>query len=171
MFLKRTWALINYVIGEYGRDNCNQLAAAISYYVLFSIVPFTLFTVSVFGVVIGKEKLQRDVAPSIVDFVGLRQGTPTIEVDQSKVSSRLGPAVASQLTTAATNLTAEEAAGIANQLKENASEPVFAVVFFAGDFFAEDLLVAVFFAAVFFAADFFADVFFAVAIRVKPPAR
>jgi membrane protein len=124
MFLKRTWSLINYVIGEYGRDNCNQLAAAISYYVLFSIVPFTLFTVSVFGVVVGKEKLQRDVTPSIVDFVGLRQGTPTIEVDQSKVSSRLGPAVASQLATAATNLTPEEAAAIANQLKQTPSEPV-----------------------------------------------
>src|SRR6266511_2330101 len=124
MFLKRTWKLINYVIGEYGRDNCNQLAAAISYYVLFSIVPFTLFTVSVFGVVIGRERLQREVTPSIVDFVGLRQGTPTIEVDQSKVASRLGPAVASQLMTAASTLTADEAVAIAGQLKQSPSQPV-----------------------------------------------
>jgi YihY family inner membrane protein len=124
MVLKRTWSLINYVIGEYGRDNCNQLAAAISYYVLFSIVPFTVFTVSIFGVVVGGEKLQRQVTPSIVDFIGLQQGTPTIELDQAKVSARLGQTVAAELGTAATSLTPAEASAIAAQLKQTSSQLV-----------------------------------------------
>src|SRR5438046_2382402 len=108
MFLKRTWAFLNYVIGEYGRNNCNQLAAAISYYVLFSIVPFTIFTVSVFGLVVGKDQLQRDVTPAVVDFVGLRQGSPIIEVDEAKVAAEYGPSSAAAVVGAAATLTPTE---------------------------------------------------------------
>src|SRR3954453_4540326 len=90
MILKRTWAFLNYVIGEYGRDNCNQLAAAVSYYVLFSIVPFTIFTVSIFGVVLGRDELQRDFTPAVVDFVGIRQGAPVVDIDEAQVSAQSG---------------------------------------------------------------------------------
>ena len=101
MILKRTWSFINYLIGEYGRDNCNQLAAAISYYVLFSIVPFTILTVSIFGVVVGKQRLQKEITPSVVDFIGLREGTPVIEVDRLKVEAQYGSAAADEVVGAA----------------------------------------------------------------------
>src|SRR6476659_3510269 len=124
MILKRTWAFINYLIGEYGRDNCNQLAAAISYYVLFSIVPFTLFMVSVFAVVVGNQKLQREITPAVVDFIGLREGTPTIEVDRAKIEAVYGTAAADRVETAAANLTASEAADIADRLDADPPQPV-----------------------------------------------
>ncbi len=48
LLLQRTWQ-------EFGIDNCSQMAAAIAYYVLFAIVPLTMFLVSVTSVAAGEE--------------------------------------------------------------------------------------------------------------------
>src|SRR3954451_2166824 len=124
MVLKRTWTFINYLISEYGRDNCNQLAAAISYYVLFSIVPFTIFTVSVFGVIVGRQKLQKEITPAVVDFIGLNEGTPTIEVDRARVEANSGTAAADEVGAAVAGLSATEAADIADRLDADPPQPV-----------------------------------------------
>ena len=43
--MKPLWLLVKRTFQKYGRDNCSQMAAAISYYVLFSIIPLTIVLV------------------------------------------------------------------------------------------------------------------------------
>ncbi len=124
MALKRTWAFLTHVVTEYGRDNCNQLAAAISYYVLFSIVPFTVFVVSVFGLVKGGNRLQQDVTPAVVDFVGLRQGSPIIEVREAPVAALYGRPAVAEIANAVGDLSPDEAAALADRLTGSQPRPV-----------------------------------------------
>jgi membrane protein len=58
---------------EYGDDNCSLLAAAISYYVLFSVVPLTIFVASIFGFVMRNESARQDVVNRIVQSTPLEQ--------------------------------------------------------------------------------------------------
>lgn len=70
--LRKLWVITKRTFLGYTGDNCSQLAAAISYYVLFSIAPLTIFTVSVFGVVLtagGREQ----VVNRVLDIVPLTQ--------------------------------------------------------------------------------------------------
>ena len=52
-------------VKEFGDDNCTQMAAAISYYVLFSIFPLIIFLVSVLGIVLRGSELQQDAIDEI----------------------------------------------------------------------------------------------------------
>lgn len=56
--------------GEFGKDNASQMAAAITYYVLFAIVPLTMFLVSMVQVVVPDES-QDDVTESIEAFLNV----------------------------------------------------------------------------------------------------
>jgi membrane protein len=53
--------------GEYGRDRCPQLAAAISYHVLFSLVPLFTFLVSIFGLVLQDDDIREEVIDALID--------------------------------------------------------------------------------------------------------
>ncbi len=48
LLVQRTWQ-------QFGADNCSQMAAAIAYYVLFAVVPLTMFLVSVTTLIAGEE--------------------------------------------------------------------------------------------------------------------
>ena len=65
--------LIEQTLRHYSRHNCSQLAAAISYYVLFSIVPLTLFLASIFGFVMRDEGRRQEVVDRIVEAVPLER--------------------------------------------------------------------------------------------------
>jgi membrane protein len=54
-------------------DGCTQRAAAISYYVLFSIFPLMIFTVGVLGLFLRDEGLQRDIVDEIMANFPLSQ--------------------------------------------------------------------------------------------------
>jgi membrane protein len=54
-------------------DGCSQRAAAISYYVLFSLFPLVIFTVGILGLVLKDQKLQTDVVDSIMNNIPLSQ--------------------------------------------------------------------------------------------------
>jgi YihY family inner membrane protein len=53
------WLLASKTWQSFGLHNCSQMAAAISYYVLFAIVPLTIFGVSVLGMVASDETQER----------------------------------------------------------------------------------------------------------------
>jgi membrane protein len=55
----------------YADDNCGQLAAAISYYVLFAIVPLLIFLAAVFGLLMRNTDLQEEVIDRVADAVPL----------------------------------------------------------------------------------------------------
>ena len=58
---------------EFFADNCSQTAAAISYYVLFSLFPLLIFLVGVLGLFLRDSQLQRDIINEVLDFVPLSE--------------------------------------------------------------------------------------------------
>jgi membrane protein len=59
-------------VQKFGEHNCGQLAASISYYVLFSIFPLLIFFVSVVGVFLN-ESAQRDVVDEVMSVFPLSE--------------------------------------------------------------------------------------------------
>ena len=105
--MKTLWLLIRRTAQEYGADNCSHMAAAISYYVLFSIIPLTIFTVSIFGLVVRDDELQETVAEEIVDFLNIESGVPVLEVDQPAFEERYGASAFEEVEAAIAVLTDE----------------------------------------------------------------
>ena len=60
-------------IEEFFDDNCTQMAAAISYYVLLSLFPLLIFLVGILGLFLQDSHLQRDVINNVLDFVPLSE--------------------------------------------------------------------------------------------------
>ncbi len=66
VFTKQTWR-------GYTRNNCSQMAAAISYYTLFSIIPLLILAVSILGFVIVDDSRRAEVVDGILDALPLTQ--------------------------------------------------------------------------------------------------
>jgi membrane protein len=60
-------------VEEFFDDNCSQMAAAISYYVLFSVFPLLIFLVGVLGLLLQDSQLQRDIIDAVLDFIPLSE--------------------------------------------------------------------------------------------------
>ncbi len=88
------WRYVKHSARQFSADNCPQLAAAISYYVLFSIVPLTFVLVSVFGLVIRDDHLRSEVVQRVVDSIGIEKGQVSLALDESKARDKLTPAQA-----------------------------------------------------------------------------
>lgn len=56
-------------VREFGDDNCTQLAAAISYYVLFALFPLAIFVTGVMGLLLQDTQLEEDIIESIIDWL------------------------------------------------------------------------------------------------------
>ena len=54
--------------------NCSQMAAAISYYVLFSLFPLLIFLVGILGLFLRNQGLQQDIVNRVLDFIPLSEG-------------------------------------------------------------------------------------------------
>ena len=91
------WLLVRRTAHEYSADNCSHMAAAISYYVLFSIVPLAIFLVSIFGLVVRDADTQERVSDEIVDLMNVEQGAPTVELDTTAIAQRYGEPAVSQV--------------------------------------------------------------------------
>ena len=83
--LKTAILLSRRSVEEFFDDNCTQMAAAISYYFLFSIIPLTIFTVSIFGLIVRDEDLQQDLAEEIVNFMSVEEGVPLLTADEEAI--------------------------------------------------------------------------------------
>ncbi len=93
---RRLWVLTKHTYLDFARDDCLQLAAAISYYVLFSIVPLVILTVSLLGLVLSSEQIRTDVVDRVLDIVPLTQteGRSAVEAALDSVKSVSGPVAA-----------------------------------------------------------------------------
>ena len=58
-------------VTEFSEDNCTQMAAAISYYVLFSIFPLLIFSVGLLGVLLQDSDLQERLVDAVMDSIPL----------------------------------------------------------------------------------------------------
>ncbi|MHB8376422.1 MAG: YihY/virulence factor BrkB family protein [Dehalococcoidia bacterium] len=97
--MKRLWVLSRHAFFGFRDDRCTRLAAAISYYALFSIVPLAIFLVSVFGFVLNNADVRKNVVDQILSFVPLSQssGRTAVEDALNRVKHISGPAAALSL--------------------------------------------------------------------------
>ncbi len=76
--LRQRWRLIRVLfkrtIREYADDSCADIAAGISYYVLFSVFPLVILAVSIAGLVLSDPALREDVTRRILEAVPLLPG-------------------------------------------------------------------------------------------------
>ena len=115
--VKHAWLLVRRTVHEYGEDNCSHLAAAISYYVLFSIIPLAIFLISVFGLVVRDEDVQQDVSSEIVDFLDLESNV-VLRVDVDAVAERHGGEAVVRVREAVEALDADETDAVAAMLED-----------------------------------------------------
>jgi len=57
--VRRPFEVIGTTVRLYVEDGCSTFAAAIAYYAIFSIIPLSLITLSVFGLVIDQERISQ----------------------------------------------------------------------------------------------------------------
>lgn len=72
--LRTTVLLLQRAVHEFFADNCTQMAAAISYYVLFSVFPLVIFIVGILGLLLQDSALQDDVIEAILELIPLSEG-------------------------------------------------------------------------------------------------
>ena len=58
-------------IQKFGDDRCTHMAAAISYYALFSLFPLLIFMMSIFGIFLQRSSLQNDLIDRALEFLPL----------------------------------------------------------------------------------------------------
>ncbi|HJN91733.1 MAG TPA: YihY/virulence factor BrkB family protein [Dehalococcoidia bacterium] len=66
--------LLRRTFQEFREDHCTQLAAGISYYVLFSIFPLTILAVSISGLVLTDDSIRADVVEELFEILPLSDG-------------------------------------------------------------------------------------------------
>lgn len=91
--MRTAWVLVKHTYFGFTRHDDLQLAAAISYYVLFSIVPLAIFTVSVFGFVMNSDHVREAIVNRILDAVPLSQteGRSSVQNALDSVKRVSGP--------------------------------------------------------------------------------
>lgn len=78
---------------DFLKDNSVQMAAAIAYYVLFSIFPLLIFLISVLGIFLKNSDLQNKIVDTIIDFIpvaGLKEESLIIGAIREISSSSTG---------------------------------------------------------------------------------
>ena len=120
--LARLWLLTKRTVQEYGDDNCSHMAAAISYYVLFSIIPLTIFTVSIFGLIVRDEDTQQNIAEEIVEFLNVEEGVPLLEPNEEAIERLYGAEVVGGVQAAIDDFSVPTIEALAAQLE--ADEPI-----------------------------------------------
>ena len=70
-------------VQEFGDDRCSHMAAAISYYALFSLFPLLIFMVSIFGIFLQSGSLQEDLIDRVLEFIPLTSDEGRDEVREA----------------------------------------------------------------------------------------
>ena len=73
--------LVRETVREFGADQCPQLAAGISYYVLFSLFPLALLFLATSGLVLANESLREDLVDNLFDALPLSEGEGREDLD------------------------------------------------------------------------------------------
>jgi YihY family inner membrane protein len=121
--MKTLVTLFKRTFQEYSADNCSHMAAAISYYVIFSVVPLTVFLLSIFGFVVRSESVREDVSKSIVDFVGIEAGNRTLEPNVAVLAKEFDATTVQRIEAALNSLSSAEQEQLAARL-EDQGQPV-----------------------------------------------
>jgi membrane protein len=74
VYARRTWLLLRRSVPKFYKDGCGQLAASISYYVIFTIFPLLIVTASVLGLFVTEPRLQEELINAVLNYVPLEEG-------------------------------------------------------------------------------------------------
>jgi membrane protein len=83
MKLKSIWKFLNDIVTQWLEDEPFQLAAALSYYTLFSLAPLLIIAISMAGLVFGREAATNQVVHTIQGFVGLDSAKAVQDIIQN----------------------------------------------------------------------------------------
>jgi membrane protein len=79
---RAAWVLIKQTIRGYARSHSALYAAAIAYYVLFSIVPIAILAFSIFGIVLRDEQRRDEIVDYVLDQLPLTQTEGRSDVEE-----------------------------------------------------------------------------------------
>ena len=71
---RRLWLLAKHSVLGFVDDNCPQMAAAISYYVLFSLFPLVIFAIGVLGLVLQDSDIERRLVDELTGLLPVDAG-------------------------------------------------------------------------------------------------
>ena len=72
------WLICTKVMRQFGLHNCSHMAAAISYYALFAVVPLTMVLISLFALLLGSEDAERRISERISE--ALESGVLNVDI-------------------------------------------------------------------------------------------
>ena len=81
--LLNVWSYTKEIYAEWTADNCFQLAAALSYYTLFSIAPMLIIVISVAGYFFGEEAISGEIQRQLGALIGKDGATAVSKMIQS----------------------------------------------------------------------------------------
>ncbi len=89
-FLRATLNLFAHSVFDFFEDNCGQVAAAIAYFVLFSLFPLLIFLVAILGLVLGGRPAEhKHLVDSALTYLP-RFGTGSQDVVRSTIQTITG---------------------------------------------------------------------------------
>lgn len=71
------WSFLKDVYAEFNADNCFQLAAALSYYTLFSLAPMLIIVIAVAGYFFGEQAINGEIQAQLGGLIG-KEGASSI---------------------------------------------------------------------------------------------
>lgn len=110
------WKLTKRTAKAYSADACSHMAAAISYYVLFSIIPLAIFLVAIFGLVVRDQTAQEDVSGKIIDYLNVQPGVPRIDANYDAIEQQYGAQTSDDVRRAIEHLSDNEKQEIADDV-------------------------------------------------------
>lgn len=109
------WQVIKLTVADFSSDNVTQLAAALAYYVLFSIAPLLIVVIAVTGQLFGERAVSGELYGQLEGYVG-EQGASFIQ-EMVKRAHRPGAGLIASIVAVATLVLG--ATGVMNQLKNS----------------------------------------------------
>lgn len=88
MSLKGIWALLKETFTEFSEDKATRLAAALSYYTIFSLAPLLVVVIAIAGLVAGQEAAQERIVGQIEGLTGSPESAKMI---QNMIASARNP--------------------------------------------------------------------------------
>ncbi|MEO1765333.1 MAG: YhjD/YihY/BrkB family envelope integrity protein, partial [Cyanobacteria bacterium J06629_18] len=78
MSVKQIWRLLKETFKEWQDDNASRLAAALSYYTIFSLAPLLIIAIAIAGAVFGDDAARGEIVRQIQGLVG-KDGAEVIQ--------------------------------------------------------------------------------------------
>ena len=82
-WLGDTRLLFRRTFAEFGDDRCPQMAAGISYYVLFSIFPLAILAISISGLILTDDSIRQDVVDRLFNALPLSQDEGRADLERA----------------------------------------------------------------------------------------